>query len=137
MVAISPISFGLGNLSVAKWVTLLSVCISISVSQYIVYMTISIIGAWQVFANVGITFERMNIFTCGKKQMVAWIKAVTGGGLGPCQGPNSLHDNLYNRGLAGVRLCGHTYVGITFERMNIFTCGKKQMVAWIKAVTRR
>ena len=30
-------------------------------------MTISIIGAWQVFANVGITFERINIFTCGKK----------------------------------------------------------------------
>ena len=41
-----------------------------------------------MFANVGITFERMNIFTCGKKQMVAWIKAVTGGGLGPGQGPN-------------------------------------------------
>ena len=38
--------------------------------------------------NVDITFERMNIFTCGKKQMVAWIKAVTGGGLGPGQGPN-------------------------------------------------
>ena len=56
--------------------------------KYIVYTTISIIGAWQVFANVGITFERMNIFTCGKKQMVAWIKAVTGGGLGPGQGPN-------------------------------------------------
>ena len=52
-------------------------------------MTISIIGAWQVFANVGITFERMNIFTCGKKQMVAWIKAVTGGGLGPGQGPKN------------------------------------------------
>ena len=47
----------------------------------------------------------------------------------------SLHDNLYNRGLAGVRKCGHTNVAITFERMNIFTCGKKQMVAWIKAVT--
>ena len=45
----------------------------------VVYVTISIIGAWQVFANAGITFERMNIFTCGKKQMVAWIKAVTGG----------------------------------------------------------
>ena len=41
-----------------------------------------------MFANVDITFERMNIFTCGKKQMVAWIKAVTGGGLGPGQGPN-------------------------------------------------
>jgi len=56
--------------------------------ELLVYVTISIIGAWQVFANVGITFERMNIFTCGKKQMVAWIKAVTGGGLGPGQGPN-------------------------------------------------
>ena len=35
-------------------------------------MNLSIIGAWQVFANVGIanvgiTFERINIFTCGKK----------------------------------------------------------------------
>ena len=29
----------------------------------IVYMTISIIGAWQVFANVGITFERIDIFS--------------------------------------------------------------------------
>ena len=47
-------------------------------SSMVVYTTISIIGAWQVFANVAITFERMNIFTCGKKQMVAWIKAVTG-----------------------------------------------------------
>ena len=62
--------------------------ISIYLSYMVVYMPISIIGAWQVFANVGITFERMNIFTCGKKQMVAWIKAVTGGGLGPGQGPN-------------------------------------------------
>ena len=76
MVAISPISFGLGNLSVAKWVTLLSV----------LYLSIVLY---------------------------------------------SLHDNLYNRGLAGVRKCGHTNVAITFERMNIFTCGKKHMVAWI------
>ena len=79
MVGIGPISFGLVNLSVAKWVT------------YYQYLSI---------------YRR-------------------------------LHDNLYNRGLAGVRKCGHTYVGITFERMNIFTCGKKQMVAWIKAVTGR
>ena len=28
----------------------------------VVYMTISIIGAWQVFANTGITFERIDIF---------------------------------------------------------------------------
>ena len=58
-------------------------------------MTLSIIGAWQVFANVGISFERMNIFTCGKKQMVAGIKAVTGGGLGPGQGPNNSISIVY------------------------------------------
>ena len=81
MVGIGPISFGLVYLGVAKWVTLLSVS---------------------------------SIYHHG-----------------------SLHDNLYNRGLAGVRKCGHTNVAITFERMNIFTCGKKQMVAWIKAVTGR
>ena len=94
MVAISPISFGLVNISVAKWVTLLSVSSSIIM---VVYTTISIIGAWQVFANVAITFERMNIFTCGKKQMVAWIKAVTGGGLGPGQGPNNHRRAIYAR----------------------------------------
>ena len=64
--------------------------------RYIVYMTISIIGAWQVFANVDITFERINIFTCGKKQKVTWIKAVTGGGLGPGQGPNNIINCLTN-----------------------------------------
>ena len=48
----------------------------------------------------------MNIFTCGKKQMVAWIKAVTGGGMGPGQSPNIVqrwcqglchpHTNIYD-----------------------------------------
>ena len=76
VVAISPISFGLVYLSSPNRTLLLSVSIGLSM---VVYREISIIGAWQVFANVGITFERINIFTCGKKQMVAWIKAVTGG----------------------------------------------------------
>ena len=78
MVGIGPISFGLVYLGVAKWVTLLSVSSSSSIYGSLHDNLYNTVGAWQVFANVAITFERMNIFTCGKKQMVAWIKAVTG-----------------------------------------------------------
>ena len=50
----------------------------------------------------GVTFERMNIFTCGKKHMVTWINAVTGGGQGPGQGPNSNKiSNSSNNGSIG------------------------------------
>ena len=62
VVAISSISFSFLNIRPPNLVVLLSVSI------YVVNVTLSIYGAWQVLANVcitkcAITFERINIFT--------------------------------------------------------------------------